>query len=250
MRRLIAVTCATSGIGQAVCERLVECGYDLLLFGRDEEKLGDLQDRLTVDRQCHIETRRVDFDSDDDLQRFAADGADTVDRLHGLVVIYPRIPKRPAAILDAHESAMLWQRCFLRPLELVRILLDDLDSDARVVIVSGISNSQVFPSLGVSNVVRAAWLAQAKLLAFVLGERRIRVNTVSLGGTLTDRFVENLAKSPQGGPLDDQPGVIPLGEFGKPSDAAYVIETMLGDFAAHMTGANIVWDGGLSRHYC
>jgi 3-oxoacyl-[acyl-carrier protein] reductase len=117
------------------------------------------------------------------------------------------------------------------------------------VIVSGISNSHVLPALGVSNVVRAAWLAQAKLLSFVLGERRIRVNTVSLGGTLTDRFVENLTRAPQPGPFDDQPGLIPLGEYGMPDDAAYVIETMLGAFATHMTGANIVWDGGLSRHY-
>ena len=108
---------------------------------------------------------------------------------------------------------------------------------------------QVLPSLGVSNVIRAAWLAQAKLLSFALGDRRIRVNTVSLGGTLTDRFIESLAKGSQPGPLDDQPEVIPLGEYGEPSQAAYVIETLLGEFVAHMTGANIVWDGGLSRHY-
>ena len=98
--------------------------------------------------------------------------------------------------------------------------------------------------------MRAAWLAQAKLLAFVLGERRIRVNTVSLGGTLTDRFVENLARSPAPGPLDDHPAVIPLGAYGAPRDAAYVITSLLGPFTAHMTGANIVCDGGLSRHYC
>jgi 3-oxoacyl-[acyl-carrier protein] reductase len=117
------------------------------------------------------------------------------------------------------------------------------------VIVSGISNSQILPSLGVSNVVRAAWLAQAKLLAFTLGERRIRVNTVSLGGTLTDRFVEGLAQRAREGPLDDHPGVIPLGEYGKPRDVAYVVESMLGHLATHMTGANIVCDGGLTRHY-
>jgi 3-oxoacyl-[acyl-carrier protein] reductase len=211
--------------------------------------LTGLRDRLTHNGECRIEASRVDFDSDDDLQRLTAGKAARAGKLDGLVVIYPRIAKQPTAIRDAQENLEIWQRCFFRPLELVRILLDHLDVDSRVVIVSGISNMQVLPSVGVSNVIRAAWLAQAKLLSFALGDRRIRVNTVSLGGTLTDRFVENLAKSPHPGPLDDQPEVIPLGEYGEPGHAAYVIETLLGDFAAHMTGANIVWDGGLSRHY-
>jgi 3-oxoacyl-[acyl-carrier protein] reductase len=249
MNRAIGVMCATSGIGQAVCERLAGSRRNLLLFGRNEEKLTSLRDRLILNRECRIETSRIDFDFGDDLRRVAAEGSTTLGSLDGLVVIYPRIAKQSTAILDAQENAEIWQRSFFGPLELVRILLDRLEPESRVVIVSGVSNMQILPSLGVSNVIRAAWLAQAKLLSFALGDRRIRVNTVSLGGTLTDRFVESLAKSPQPGPLDDQPGVIPLGEYGEPSQAAYVIETLLGDFVAHMTGANIVLDGGLSRHY-
>jgi 3-oxoacyl-[acyl-carrier protein] reductase len=34
-------------------------------------------------------------------------------------------------------------------------------------------------------VLRSAWLAEAKTLAFALGPRGIHVNTLSLGGTLT-----------------------------------------------------------------
>jgi hypothetical protein len=41
---------------------------------------------------------------------------------------------------------------------------------------------------------RYAWLAEAKTLAFALGERGIHVNTLSLGGTLTPRYSASLEK--------------------------------------------------------
>jgi 3-oxoacyl-[acyl-carrier protein] reductase len=249
MRRLIAVTCATGGIGQAVCEQLATTGHDLVVFGRDQNKLENLRSYLSANPGCRVDTRRVDFDAQDDLRTATAEGPTAAQKLDGLVLIYPRAARRLGAIPTAAENAAAWHRCYFRPLELVGILLEQIASDGRVVIVSGISNSQTIPSLGAANVLRAAWLAQAKLLAFTLGERRIRVNTLSLGGTLTDRFIENLARSPQRGPLDDQPDVIPLGEYGMPQDVAYVVESMLGQFTTHMTGANIVCDGGLSRHY-
>jgi 3-oxoacyl-[acyl-carrier protein] reductase len=249
MSRTIAVLGATGGIGQAICDRLAGAGDGLMLFGRDEEKLRLLLGRLSSLAAINIRSQRIDFESDEDLRRFATEQKGSLPRLSGLVVIYPRIPKQKQAVPDPDTNLRLWQCCFLRPLELVRLLLDQVDEGGRVAIISGISNTQVFPSLGPSNVIRAAWLAQAKVLAFAFGHRRIRVNTISLGGTLTDRFVENALRSPMEGPLDDHPGVIPLGEYGDPRDAARVIEAMLGEFSNHMTGTNVVCDGGLSRHY-
>ena len=45
-----------------------------------------------------------------------------------------------------------------------------------------------------SDVLRCTWLAEAKTLAFALGERGIRVSTLSLGGTLTPGYAASLEK--------------------------------------------------------
>jgi NAD(P)-dependent dehydrogenase (short-subunit alcohol dehydrogenase family) len=69
-----------------------------------------------------------------------------------------------------------------------------------------------------------AWLAEAKYLAARLGERGIRVITVSLGGTLTEQFAAPLqSRVPTDVPPDEAADTIPLGEFGDPHDAAYVV---------------------------
>ncbi|TMC02778.1 MAG: SDR family oxidoreductase [Chloroflexi bacterium] len=95
-----------------------------------------------------------------------------------------------------------------------------------------------------------SWLAECKRLSFVLGSRGIRINTVSLGATLTERFVRRLEnRVEEDVPARETPETIPLGEYGDPDDAAHVIVTLLGRFANHLTGGNIIFDGGITRAY-
>jgi 3-oxoacyl-[acyl-carrier protein] reductase len=89
-----------------------------------------------------------------------------------------------------------------------------------VVVVSGMSSVQVMGHYATSNVIRCAWLAQAKTLAFALGERGIHVNTLSLGGTLTPGYTASLDKRARAAGvgfaqrLRDETSNIPLGKYG------------------------------------
>ena len=47
------------------------------------------------------------------------------------------------------------------------------------VVVSGLSSAQVLGHYATSNVIRCAWLTEAKTLAFALGARGIHVKTLS-----------------------------------------------------------------------
>ena len=62
------------------------------------------------------------------------------------------------------------------------------------IIISGISSVQVLGYYAASNVIRCAWVAEAKTLAFALGERGIHVNTLSLGGTLAPWYRAGLER--------------------------------------------------------
>jgi 3-oxoacyl-[acyl-carrier protein] reductase len=164
-----------------------------------------------------------------------------------MVLICPSVPKSDEVIPADERWRHALDLCFLNPLSLMRAALDWMTADARIVIVSGIASRQVFPSLPITNVVRLAWLAEAKSLAARLGARGVRVNTLSLGGTLTERFAAERAAADV--PPEDTPENIPLGEYGDPDDAAFVAVSLLSRFANHITGQNLVFDGGLTRTY-
>lgn len=248
MKRRIGITCATSGLAIALCERLAGSEVEIVAMARNMEKVHQLKERFAGEAKATVLPVELDFEDRDTLFRIR--DSDSIGGLDGIVLFYPRVDKHADPFPPLDASLPTWRKCFLSPVELIGYLVPKMRDGCRVVIVSGITNTQVFPALGMANALRAAWLAQAKLLAFSLADRGIRVNTLSLGGTLTPAFMEIVASSTAPpGALNDHPGAIPLGEYGTPANVAYVIDTLLGEFAFHMTGANIVCDGGLSRHY-
>jgi 3-oxoacyl-[acyl-carrier protein] reductase len=125
----------------------------------------------------------------------------------------------------------------------------------KIAIISGMSSVQVMGHYASSNVIRCAWLAEAKTLAFALGDRGIHVNTLSLGGTLTPDYAASLGKraAKAGMTFDkrlaEETSNIPLGKYGIPEEVAAAVEALLSDFTDHITGVNILHDGGFTKAY-
>jgi 3-oxoacyl-[acyl-carrier protein] reductase len=125
----------------------------------------------------------------------------------------------------------------------------------KIVIVSGISSAQVLGHYAASNVIRCAWLAEAKTLAFARGERGIHVNTLSLGGTLTPGYTASLEKRAASTGvsyaqrLAEETANVPLRKYGTPQDVAGAVDGLLSGLTDHMTGHNVLHDGGFTRAY-
>lgn len=107
----------------------------------------------------------------------------------------------------------------------------------------------------INNAIRAAWVAQAKTLAFSFGLDKIHFNTLSLGGVMTDEFIRKLQKeamekdSSYADFLSQHVDNVPLKKYVSPLEVAQIIEGLLSDFSNHLTGANIICDGGFTRAY-
>ncbi|HRA93848.1 MAG TPA: SDR family oxidoreductase, partial [Aestuariivirga sp.] len=103
--------------------------------------------------------------------------------------------------------------------------------------------------------IRTAWVGQAKTLAFALGEKGIHINTLSLGGTLSPWYREKMEqKAQKAGVTFDQQIVtetenVPLRKYGQPAEVAGAVEALLSCFSDHITGTNIMHDGGFTRAY-
>jgi 3-oxoacyl-[acyl-carrier protein] reductase len=162
---------------------------------------------------------------------------------------------------DSDAWCELFQNSFIGPLALLKAAIATMRPDpasgrrSKIVIISGISSAQVLGHYATANVLRCAWVGEAKTLAFALGERGIHVNTLSLGGTLAPWYRAAIEKRATNAGvtfeqrLDDETSNIPLRKYGEPDEVAVAVEGLLSAFSDHMTGLNILHDGGFTRAY-
>ena len=131
----------------------------------------------------------VDMSDDASIAAFGSALATFGRPLDGAVLMPPPLPRSTDPFPDSDAWRQNFQRSFIGPLALLKLATEKMSPDvdagrrAKVVIVSAITSVQVLGHYAASNVLRPAWLGQAKTLAFALGPRGIHVNTVSLGGT-------------------------------------------------------------------
>jgi len=259
--RSVLVTGASGGIGRAVCARLAQSGRALVLAARDEGKLLALCDELRSLRPGRYEAMPVDMGDDDAVAVFGERLAQQGTVLDGVVMMPPQIPPTNDCLPPADTWRTLFQRSFIGPLGLLKGVIPAMQPEpaqgrrVKVVIVSAVTSVQALGNYATSNVLRCAWLAEAKTLSFALGPRGIHINTLSLGGTLTPDYAASLhRRAEQAGisvaqRLAEETSNIPLGKYGTPEEVAVVIEQLLGAMTDHMTGANLLHDGGFTRAY-
>jgi 3-oxoacyl-[acyl-carrier protein] reductase len=256
---LTLVTAATGGIGSALSRQLSAAGHRLVLLARRLEALEELRRDLAnpdVHRIVSLDMARP------------VEAAKLVELLSGIASPLDHavmMPPQPHSSAEAMPDPSVWrdlfETSFIGPLEVLKTAISYMHPNpadgrrSKIVVVSGISSAQVLSHYATANVIRTAWLGQAKTLAFALGKRGIHINTLSLGGTLSPWYRTAIAKRAQAGAitleecLASETDNVPLGKYGSPEEAANAVTTLLGPFTDHMTGTNILHDGGFTRAY-
>ncbi len=252
----ILITGATGNIGSNLSHHLATRGYDLVLTARSTERLIDLLHSInhaasSATQIDHIESNFCD------PQSLIAVSKICEPRLDGIVLLTPKIKPTTDCLPPDEHWAAIFKESFIGPLSLIRDLIPilKLQKKTKIVIVSGISSTQVLSHYAHSNAIRAAWLAQAKTLAFALGPDGIHLNTLSLGGVMTDSFTTQLMDEARanGKSFDEiysgRVDNVPLKKYAALNEVAVSIEGLLSSFTDHITGANLICDGGFSRAY-
>jgi 3-oxoacyl-[acyl-carrier protein] reductase len=259
MQKTILVTGATGGIGAPLCERLALAGQTLVLAARNVDRLDALSARLEGTGKHTIIP--VDMSDDASIAAFGSALATFGRPLDGAVPMPPPLPRNTDPFPDSDTWRSNFQKSFIGPLALLKLAIEKMSTDvdagrrAKVVIVSAITSVQVLGHYAASNVLRPAWLGQAKTLAFALGARGIHVNTVSLGGILTEHYAGLISgRAKEAGRtyeqrLADETANVPLRKYGSPQEVAAVIDGLLSEFSDHLTGMNVLCDGGFTRSF-
>lgn len=250
--RYILVTGATSGIGEATVELLLEKYDDVVVLGvgRSQEKL----DALRASHGERFAPIQADL-SEAGSGAAVAQAANAVTQgvLHGLV--------NGAGIIssgsiedtsDEHLNHML-QVNLIAPFALTRELLPALraaqsqDDLARVVNISSVSGLRPYANLSSYCISKAALDQMTRCMAIELAPEKICVNAINpgvvvsalhrRGGMSEEQYAEFLERGAK---------THPIGRVGNVEEIARLIDYLLSRDVAWMTGETISIDGG--RH--
>lgn len=224
------------------------CGANIILLARNEEKLKACLMELPNNGNQNHSYLVADF-SDNNSVRDAAKKLPTVSILvnnTGGPAAGQAIDATPEAYLSAFTTHLINNQI------LVQAVVENMKELYSGRIINIISTSVKVPlkNLGVSNTIRGAVGNWSKTLANELAPFNITVNNILPGATETERLgaiIDNKSRNQGVNKSDvtlEMLEEIPMNRFGKPEEPAYAAAFLASEYAAYITGTNIVVDGG------
>ena len=236
--KTILVTGASSGIGQATAVECAQMGAEVVITGRDTERL-----QATADLVGNLKAQiAADLTNQEDVERLVA----ALPPLDGAVLCAGNSTTLPLQFGSREKFDEMFNVNFFAPVELLRLMYKKkvLQKGASVVLIASIGGTHSFmPGNGVYGASKAALNSLMKYAAREYASRKIRVNSICPGmvdtplihrGTITEEQLAEDAKR------------YPLGRYGKPDDIANGVVYLLSDASSWLTGHDLVIDGGFS----
>lgn len=237
--RVALVTGASSGIGAACAAELVARGAEVLLTGRDDQRLREHAAAAAPDR---CEPMAVDLTAPGAPEAVAGRCLERFGRIDVLVHsagIYVNEPFE-AATMESFDSQFAIN--VRAPYALTLAALPHLGEGASIVFISSVFGQVGL--LGASGycATKGAVEQLTKTLALELAPRGIRVNAIAPGFILTALNEANFGeptKIRRGAEADT-----PAGRIGGVEEIAPAVAYLASDAASFVQGATLVIDGG------
>ncbi|KAM8720182.1 hypothetical protein ACLKA7_006258 [Drosophila subpalustris] len=233
--KVILVTGAGAGIGNALVKQLASAGATVIAVARNEQQLQEL---VESDRE-HIKPLLLDLSDWDNVRKVLSE----VPQLDGLVnnagvAIIKPFEQLTESDFDTHFNVNI-KAVF----NVTQSLLSKLRNGSSIVNVSSIAASRSFAGHTAYSASKAAVDSLTKSLALELGPRQIRVNSVNPTVVLTRMGRDNWSEPAKSGPLLAH---IPLNRFCEVHEVTDAIAYLLSDKSSFVNGHHINLEGGYS----
>ena len=235
------VTGGSRGIGRAVCLRLAEMGYPILInYHANREAAAHTQSLVEAKGgRAELLPFNVANGQEADLQVSSWQESHPED---SVAVLVNNAGIRADSLMVFMQNAQ-WHGVVDATLNgffyVTRRLLKDMLTNrwGRIISVASLSGIKGLPGQANYSAAKAALIGASKALAQEVGARKVTVNVVAPGFIKTDMVKD----------LDEKAlnAMIPAGRFGKPEEVADLVGFLASDNAAYITGEVISINGGL-----
>jgi len=237
--KAILVTGASSGIGKSIAVECSKSGAQLIITGRNPERLAKTFAEL------HGENHRqiiADLSVDEGIIELVS----LIPKLDGIVHVAGIVKPKPFSFLNRLELDEIMNINFFGPTLLTNAIIRKklIVKSGSIVFISSISGvSCSFIGGSAYSASKGALNGIIKGMALDLAAKQIRVNSI-IPGMIDTGIFDGSAISEQD--LIEDRKRYPLGRYGKPDDVAFAAIYLLSDASSWVTGSNLLIDGGFT----
>lgn len=231
------MTGASSGIGRAIAIVCSQMGANLVVTGRNEERLKSAFDELEGDSHISL---IADLTKESDVEQLVK----TLPKLDGFVSSAGIVKPQLLAYTDMNEINSVLQTNSISAINLSRLLIqhNKINKEASIVYISSINGNNC-SSIGSSIYAASKAMLNGfmKGLALELASKKIRVNCITPGMVETGIFAGSNIDMEA---IEKDRLKYPLKRYGEPEEIAYAVVYLLSDATKWVTGSSLLIDGG------
>jgi 3-oxoacyl-[acyl-carrier protein] reductase len=244
--RVALVTGASKGIGAAIAKELALCGAAVVVNYATDRIGAEVVMKQITDAGGRAVAIQGDVSKSDDVRRLFDELGKTFGSLDVLVNNAGVYKQMPVEELTEDEFYREFNTNVLGPLLAIRESLNCFSSEGGSVINIGSGASRMCPpGFSIYAASKSALDAITGVLAKELASRKIRVNSVNPGATLSEG-TKSAGLYGAGSEFERQLiAMTPLGRVGIPSDIAKIVAFLASDASGWLTGEVILASGGL-----
>ena len=238
---VVYITGATAGIGYATAQLCLEKGAQVIITGRNKERLAQARSGL-LKISSSVIAHNVDVSVESEVTQSLKDAFNTFGRIDGLVNNAPSI--HTGKIVDLEMSA--WRTNFKANLDAVFITTKTVLPWMIKAKTGAIVNIASVVGLKGVEYMSAYGAAKAGLINFtrataIEAAPHVRVNSIIPGAVMTPATERAI---PDEKLMEATVNSIPLKRIAEPAELAKPIAFLLSSDASFITGASLVVDGG------
>ena len=241
------VAASSDGLGKAVALELVKEGAQVIINGRNNEKLN--QTKLDIEQEYDSNVLVIPGDLADEKER--ASILETIfnkyDSIDVLVTNSGGPPSGKFEDISMEDWDKTYKLLLASTVSLIKAVIPGMKQQqwGRIIAITSQAVKQPVDNLVLSNSVRASVAGLMKTLASELGEHNITVNNVMPGYTKTNRLLSLIESNPSFASAINE---IPLKRFGDPEEFAAAVTFLASERASYITGTSLAVDGGWIKH--
>lgn len=235
------VTGGSRGIGRAVCVKMAEMGYNVLINYKSNEE--EAKNTLALVKEKGVEGEIIQFDVADKVAIISKLGGwmeANTDKVIEVLVNNAGIREDGLMMWMKDEQ---WDNVIKTNLDgffyVTRLVVNSMlqKKYGRIINMVSLSGLKGLPGQTNYSAAKAGVIGATKALAQEIGRKGITVNAVAPGFIKTD-MTEGLNEA-------ELKNMVPLKRFGTPEEVAHTVAFLASEGAAYITGEVISINGGL-----